>query len=88
MSKPDQDIGEKSTSSQSETLGGYYCPSCFKLSLCQCKNCISVNSQNIDYKLVSYSDEGTLLICPYCDEKFHPDESLEIEYQKYKKGNI
>jgi aspartate carbamoyltransferase regulatory subunit len=88
MSRPDQDIGEKFTLNQNRTLGGYYCPTCLKLSLCQCKNCISINSKNTDFKLVGYSDDYELLICPYCNEKFHPDESLEIEYQKYKKGNI
>jgi hypothetical protein len=84
MSKPDRDIGEKFTSNQSETLGVFYCPSCYMPSLCRCKNCISVNSKNGNFELVGYSDDGELLICPYCNEKSHPDESLEIEYQKYK----
>ncbi len=65
-----------------KTLGGYYCPNCLKFSGCDCKTCKETNLQ-AGVKIAIYLGHD-FFKCPYCENEFHVDESLEIEMQNYK----
>lgn len=66
-----------------ETLGGYHCPNCSKFIGCDCKICKETNLQ-AGIKLAIYLGHD-FFKCPYCENEFHIDESLEIEMQTFKK---
>lgn len=67
-------------------MGAFVCPHCFKDNLCACKTCkpyyLSVDIG--EHRYCQYTPDGEGFICSYCDKVFHPDESLEVEYQQYK----
>lgn len=66
-----------------KTLGGFYCPHCLKLNLCDCKTCKKFYDENGigDMKFCTWTNGGNSFICSYCNEPFNPGESLDAEFE-------
>ena len=64
-------------------LGGFYCPHCKELNLCDCKTCKRFYDEHgigeMEYCI--WTDGGNGFICAYCDKPFSPDESLDAEFE-------
>jgi hypothetical protein len=72
---------------QIKTMGGFSCPHCRNLNLCTCPTCKPFYEKNGigDRKFAVWEDNGEILVCQYCNERFSLDESLEAEWEDYKK---
>lgn len=66
-----------------KTLGGFYCPHCYELNLCDCKSCKEFYEKNGmgNMKFCTWTDDKNEFICSYCNELFSPDASLDAEYK-------
>lgn len=66
-----------------KTLGGFYCPHCLKLNLCDCKTCKKFYDENGigNMKFCTWTNGGNSFICSYCNEPFNPGESLDAEFE-------
>lgn len=60
------------------------CPNCNKFSLCGCKSCKSRNKGRVGrkrtQKFINLPNSDSLIQCPYCRVKMHPDAWLDQEY--------
>lgn len=65
------------------TLGGFTCPHCAKLNLCNCTACKRFYEEHGlgDRKYCNWTEDGEGFICSYCNEPFSPDDSLDAEYE-------
>ena len=68
------------------TMGGFSCPTCLKLNLCDCKTCYPINSTHPELKLAKYTEDGEGFICVYCGTEFSPDDSLFVQMEEYLKN--
>lgn len=66
-----------------KTKGGFYCPHCLKLNLCDCKTCKKFYDENGigDMKYCIWTEDNESFICSYCNEPFTPCASLDTEYR-------
>ena len=74
---------------QIRILGGFHCPHCTEINLCDCKTCKPFYEKNGigDKKYCTWTEDGDGFICSYCGVPFSPDESLEEEYRIYMEKN-
>lgn len=74
-------------------LGGFVCPHCKRTNLCDCTTC-STHYTDMDlsdpkggeHKFRQVEDNGEIMLCAYCNERFSYDESAEAEMEEYCQG--
>lgn len=68
--------------------GGFPCPHCKRLNLCDCDACKKHYSQQELGEYKYRIAEGDSIKCAYCGEIFSYDEALEEEWQEFKKNQV
>jgi len=61
--------------------GGFYCPACKKLNMCDCETCSNIELNEGELVVITNDDDKETMICAYCGNIFSYDESLETEWE-------